>query len=621
MKKYFYLFLMLPVLAIGQGKKKNYDYFVQFNTQQFAKKANLDSLFNHKVFKTFNQEESKLKLSEFMSLIDKTKPVTIHGNFTDSIPYYQISLPLVNDKGMTAFVQQKIAEGKTKDTIIETIKGYPKYQVYSPKSDTYTLAWNKNNLIVYGILNSNNKRFPMETLAVEELVVDSTAVVEEYAEEVVEVVEEAPVVAEEEDTVKVAAADDEDNDEDEDEEEEEDETYNEEYLTKWNEELKKQRELERIEKQAKQEAQIALLFEDGFVMPVSDKVNGKADISAWLNYQSVSGKMRGLSSMFRMMPSTQSYESEYDMKGMNCDFYFENDKARIEQTVEYSEALAKIVGKTLSGKPNKNIFKHFPSEEPLGYMSYHFNTEEMLKNYPKLIENALASLPIEKPDSEIITDLFSTLIDEEATATLFDGDLSLFLHTVESYSEKVQLTTYDENYDEVTEEKTVRKSRPVFSMVMTSTHPTMLTKILNLGVRKKALVQENNYYVIQKGTAQLGSVVLFKEGDTFVVTNGMKYLTNGSKSDFASKVKKVMAKNSLSGNLNIAELVNQLMTAEGSQKEADKMAKISNQFKNLQFKSSKKLKENKMKFEIELNSNFSDQNIILQALDFFTYLK
>lgn len=55
-------------------------------------------------------------------------------------------------------------------------------------------------------------------------------------------------------------------------------------------------------------------------------------------------------------------------------------------------------------------------------------------------------------------------------------------------------------------------------------------------------------------------------------------------------------------------------------KETEKLLKISNQFKNIAFKSSNKLDGNKMKVEMEMNSNFSDKNIILQTLDLVDFL-
>ena len=93
MKKFFYLLaVLIPFLAIAQDK---HDYFIQFNADRFSSKVSLDELFSHKAFKEFNKESSKLKLSDFTSFIDDSKKMVIHGNFTDSISYYQITLPFV----------------------------------------------------------------------------------------------------------------------------------------------------------------------------------------------------------------------------------------------------------------------------------------------------------------------------------------------------------------------------------------------------------------------------------------------------------------------------------------------------------------------------------------------
>ena len=73
-------------------------------------------------------------------------------------------------------------------------------------------------------------------------------------------------------------------------------------------------------------------------------------------------------------------------------------------------------------------------------------------------------------------------------------------------------------------------------------------------------------------------------------------------------------------NLNIQSFIENMSKTEGKEKDTEKITKASKQFKNIEFKSSKKLKNNKMKFEMEFNSNYSDKNIILQSLDLFSSL-
>lgn len=631
MRTYFYLLFALPVLLFSQNNSKEHDYFIQFNTPEFAKKVNIDELFNHKAFKSFNRENSDFKLNDFISYINQSKPVVIHGNFTDSIAYYQMTFPLKDAKGLTNFIQNKVDKinTNTTDSIVDAIKIHSKYSVYSPKNNDYTLAWNNNNFIVYGLVENNyaQPKYAYDYSAE----VDSAAVAydeeyyeEEYEDAPIEVIEVEEVGVEEvEDIVlppapvqrPLEAVTDENWEDDEETDYDDDLYYN-----KWLADRENEVIQERREKQVKQEEQVALLFDNDFVFPSSDKINTKADISSWVDYQSVYGKMNSFYYLFRTFTPNQNTASYRNVvKGMNVDFYFENDKARMEQTVEYSESLAKVMKKIIDRKPNKNSYNYFPKETPLAYMSYHSSTEQVLKSYPEITEQILANLPFDQQDTEIITDLVSTIVDEEATATLFDGDFSMFLHSMEPYEYTYTGISYDEDYNQVKEEKTMTKTRPIFTMIMTSTHPTMGDKLLNLGVRKNVLVKEGNHYVVKEFT-EVGKIALLKDGDVFVITNGLNYLNNGSKSDFSKQVKKELSKNYLYGNFEMQRFMKSMLMSENFGKDTEKMLKVSNQFKNIEFKSSNKIKGNKMKVEMEMNSNFSDKNIILQTLDLVDYL-
>lgn len=138
MRTYFYLLLALPTLLFSQNNSVKHDYFIQFNTPQFAKKVNIDELFNNKAFKSFNRENSDFKLNDFISYINQSKPVVIHGNFTDSIAYYQMTFPLKDAKGLANFIQNKVDKinTNTTDSIVDAIKKHSKYSVYSPKKAT-----------------------------------------------------------------------------------------------------------------------------------------------------------------------------------------------------------------------------------------------------------------------------------------------------------------------------------------------------------------------------------------------------------------------------------------------------------------------------------------------------
>ncbi|MFN7043887.1 MAG: hypothetical protein ACK4M1_01725 [Flavobacterium sp.] len=620
MKKIFYFLFLFPVLVFSQEKQEKYDYLVQFNTSQFAKKVDMDSLFNHTVFKSANEANSGFKLNDFISFIDKTKSVTIHGNFTDSIAYYQMTFPLKDAKGWNTFIQNKVNKNNlsTADSIQEIIKVHSKHSVYSPKKDDFSLAWNENNFIIYGLIENNFQPNNFYT------VVDTSAVSfdedyydeeEEYEVEDVVLPPPPPPVKGNAKTIEVAEVPTKELVV----EEVVEEAFDDEEYKEWLASFEQEQAQERILKHEKQEEQIALLFENGFVTPTSSKINTSADISCWMNYEAVYGRMSSIYYLMGTNPNRRINNSNNSIKGMNMDFYFENNKARMEQKVEYSESLANVMQKVVSRKPNKNIYNYFPKQAPLAYFSYHSSTEEVLKNYPEIMEQLLGNMLIDKQDTEIITDLISTIVDEEATATLFDGDISMFLHAMESYESTFISRTYDEDYEEVEEEKTITKTRPIFTMIMTSTHPTMGDKLLNLGVRKNLLQKVDGYYLVNQ-SEDLGDMIIIKKGDVMVFTNGLNYLNDGSKSDFTKKVKKDLSKNYFYGNIEIQRFFKAYVLNLDLGSDTAKMIRLGNQFKNMEFKSSNKLNNRIMNLEMEMNSNFSNENIVLQTLDLIDFL-
>lgn len=617
MKKIFHFLFLFPILVLSQQELERYDYFVQFNTPGFTKKVNMDSLFNHKIFKSASEANSNFNSNDFIAFIDKTSPVTIHGNFTDSIPYYQMTFQMKDIKGWRVFIQNQVnnKNAVATDSIQEVITKYSNYSVYSPKSDDFSIAWNDNNLIVYGIWDTN-KNIAYNAYADTSVVVDETMIEEgeyyedEYYEDPsVEVYEESPVtemetnqtVYDEEAIVQ-------------------DQAYEDEEYKEWLATFEKEKVQERIQKHKKQEEQIAILFQNGFVLPTSSKINKQADIASWINYEAVYGKMSSFYNLLGSIPhNKEANYSKNAIKGMNLDFYFENNKARIEQKVEYSESLARIMQKIVTRKPNKNIYNYFPKQDPLAYLTYHASTEELLKNYPEIMEQLLGNLPMDKEDTAIIIDLISTVVDEEATASLFDGDFSMFLHAMETYESTFMSRTYDENYEEVEEEKTITKTRPIFTFIMTSTHPTMGEKLLDLGIRKNLLQKVDGYYLV-KQSDDLGELIIIKKGDVFVFTNGLHFLNSGSKSNFTKKIKKNLVKNYFYGNFEVQRFFRSYLLDQNLGSDTARMIRLGDQFKNIEMKSSKKIKDNVMMLEMSINSNFSDKNIILQTLDLVDFL-
>ncbi|MEA9413657.1 hypothetical protein [Flavobacterium sp. PL02] len=597
MKHFFTYFILLTTLfANSQTNTKPYDYFVQFNGDQLSKKVNILDVLNHSLINKYTEGKPDYDINQYANLFKLDQKISVNGNFTDSIPYYQVTIPIKNRNDIKQFMQKLHVEKNADSIPTATIEDFPLYSLLTSVNKGSSMAWNDNYLVIVGFTKKYSSNLYDIPEIQEEITVD-------VAPDEGEPIGESPIdintpytIEEPIDSTAVST-----------------DNYYAEY------------DLGRAAFDSLQSIQrndfIKSLFEKGFTAPSSDKINATADISSWINYSAAMSSfyesyatLSQFTTYNKFLPSQKNWGNL--VKGINLDFYFDNDNARVEEIIEYSKPMADIVDKMANRKINKNIFNYFPDKKPLGYMSYHINTKETLKNFPNLMTEVLNSAALTKDDMGIVTDLISTIVDEEATATLFDGDLSMFLLDVKEIEVTSKSYEYDDNYEEIEVEKKEKKSIPLFSMVFTSTHPTFGDKLIQLGVRKKLLVQKGNYYEIVGTNGKYGDLFILKDKDVVVIANSRDYF-NTNNGSFVKEVKKDLKQNYFLAKLNIPEISNAYShTAETKTADIKKIDQFATQFSDITLQSSKKLIDNKLKFELRLNSLKSDKNIILQTLDF-----
>jgi len=602
MKHFYTLILLLAsYLTFAQAKSDQYDYFVQFNGSQLSKKVNIDEVLNHPIFTKYTSKKPDFDLRRYTSIMQLNQKITIHGNFLDSIPYYQVTIPIKNKDAVRQYLTEKFA---VRDSVKKAaIQDFAKYSVYTPGGAKKSFAWNENYLIVFELTKRLPAKFDNSQAYIDSAYTQASDVIVDIDEKEAQyevppppqIVTDAPI-AETENGVN------------------EDYTYD---GNPYEEYTLEQAEFDR--KLAEQQSVIIKkLFENGFTAPNSTKINESADISSWVNYGGAISSLYSAYSvpmaMFggydKYLPMQQNFANF--IKGINLDFYFDNDNARMEEIIEYSPEIANDISKISNRKINKNIYNYFPAEKPLGYMTYHINTKEMLQRFPSLTAELFQTPKFGKEDISIVTDLISTIVDEEATAKLFDGDLSAFLYDMKEVEVMTKKYDYDENFEEKITEEKVKKQIPLFSFIFTSTHSTFGDKLLQLGVRKKVLTQNGNSYTVV-GTQDYGDIFIMKDKDVVVVANTKAYFSNGNGS-FIKDTKKALSRNSILGKMDIAKTVH---TFGKNAKESDLtlLMKMTNQFSDFSMESPKKLTDNKFKFILRLNTKKSDKNIILQTLD------
>ncbi|WP_281297747.1 hypothetical protein [Flavobacterium limnophilum] len=600
--KHFLTTLIALIASFGfsQTPSSKHDFFVQYNGNTFAKKVNLDLIVNHPFLLEFKKNSSDFNSEEFSALFKLDQNASIVGNFTDSIPYYQITIPIKNKDKIKQFLiktqQKKQAPGSLAQY---EIKDFPNYSLFTSNNQKLSMAWNDSYLVILEFTKKYSAVDPTEAIDEAAMTVDSVAVVPPLDEKYGDPVVPAPVEIIEEPVMDTTTPV---------------ESKNSYYIEYEN----RKTAFDSIQK-TKQTDFLKSLFEKGYIMPTSTKINPNADISSWVDYGGILSSFgSSLNKLTKIMPYGKYFPTQKGfgsfIKGMNFDFYFDNDNARIEETVEYSKEVASILSEINTRKINKKIFNYFPEKEPLAFLTYHFNSEKVLEKTPELTTEIFANTFVTKEDLSLVTDLISTIVDEKTSATLFDGDLSLFLHDIQSKEVTAKATEYNDNFEAITVEKKINKTVPLFSVIFTSTHPTFGDKLIQLGLRKKALLQKENYYEFA-GNSEYGNFFLIKDKDVVVITNSFENLKNNN-SEFVNDIKKELKRNYFTSRLNIKRIVDTYSNIEKTTaKSTATLTKVASKFKNVVVQSPKKITDNKLMVEFRLNTVETNKNVMLQTLD------
>src|SRR6218665_2170013 len=184
MKQFYSLFLLFAsMLTFGQANLDKYDYFIQFNGNQLSKKVDVNQVLNHPIITKFTSKKPDFDLRKYTSIIKLDQKITIHGSFLDSVPYYQVTIPIKNKKTVKQYLVENLkAENNT-------IQDFGKYAVFTPKGVKKSLAWNDDYLVIFELTKRLPTKFYNETSTV---AMDSVAVADYYENDTIV---EAPAVA------------------------------------------------------------------------------------------------------------------------------------------------------------------------------------------------------------------------------------------------------------------------------------------------------------------------------------------------------------------------------------------------------------------------------------------
>ncbi|UII25167.1 DUF4836 family protein [Fulvivirga maritima] len=353
-----------------------------------------------------------------------------------------------------------------------------------------------------------------------------------------------------------------------------------------------------------------------------DQFDSDAVINVWNGDMGSLLKEVRNNTMPMMGPLSNNPASFFNNYGqISSNLYLNKESAKIDFNVSFKDEFSKSFERMADSKINKKFFKYINEDKLLGYMSYNFNMEKALEEYPDLLAAQYGGLfGSNMNEAQLLADVFTLVVDEEALGDLIKGDALFY---VTSFEEKEYTYTgyeYDEdyNYKEVTKTKT--ETLPNFMFMCSTESPEFTDKLINyLSISEMVTTTADGYYHINVPKSEVPMDLYFMiKNDIFFLSTSTEDMTAIKRGNYnaslSKKHKKLMRAGNYSMYFKSKALLAQVPTEEMhlAPKEEQQFQYISDNATDFYIKSSK-FKNNTM--HSELIMEVPDQHV-----DATTYL-
>lgn len=303
-------------------------------------------------------------------------------------------------------------------------------------------------------------------------------------------------------------------------------------------------------------------------------------------------------------------QNMYANSSMSAKLYAEKDRMQLRTAYTISDQLAESYKKIASKKLNKKFLNYVNEDRMLGYMSYAIDTEAALKEYPAILKSMYGNMPMYGAEASLAVDLFELLLDEEAVAKVFPGDMLFLLSGISKKEMKYTSYEYDDNYEYTEIEKTKTETVPDFLLMISTEDSRMLKKLIDYGTKKDAVVYNNGYYSVKISESPLDVHFLINDGILFVGTSNTemsKIASNNFDTKLSSNHKKLLRDSNYALFISGKKLASKVPMDTMNEKE---MEKISYFIKNASdaYVSSSKIKGNTIEAEMVIEIPETEEN-------------
>lgn len=332
------------------------------------------------------------------------------------------------------------------------------------------------------------------------------------------------------------------------------------------------------------------------------------------------------SSVYGAMPylNLQKGNNIYGIEGVAANLFFNESSASISLDMFISDGMKKSFKKIYNKKMNSTLINSFDHNKALAFWSVSMNTEELLLEYPEMMDKMYGGmLPKFKDEIDIVGDLLSLVLDEKAIAELFTGDA---LFVLNDFAEKdVTYTTY--KYDKDYKSKEVVKTRkalvPDFTLMIGSEKKELLNKMFRLGKKHKVVSEFNGVFEFDKklGKLPFDLYAVVKNDVLYMTTLKTRAISIGAGRGVykSTKYSKLIKKNSSVLYTDVNRLIENLPTDLFERDERKMSAFSKENIKDAYFKVSK-VKGNKMSSELRLNTKGKNGNALKMLFEFIDHM-
>lgn len=307
----------------------------------------------------------------------------------------------------------------------------------------------------------------------------------------------------------------------------------------------------------------------------------------------------------------------YGIEEVVANLFFEKDNVNMVVDMTVSSGVKKSFKKMYDRKMSKNILNNFDHKNILAFASLSMNTEEVLLEYPYLINELYGNaLPKFKEELSLITDLFSLVLDEEAVGDLITGNALFVLNDFSK--QEVEYVTYEFDDDYKRKEIVKKKEEiiPDFTLMIGSKKEKLLKKVLNLGLKHGALTKEGSVLAL-KGELPFKIYVVVKDGVMHLTTLKERagQVLSAKKSYDSSDHSKLIKKSSTLMYVDIHKLMGK--APEGMFRRKEKKA-FDFGYENLKdaYLKVSKMKGNKISTQLKLNTMTKEENSLKLLFSF-----